>query len=276
MQWARTLKASIGLFRIQLTQSLQYRLAALSGTSISVFWAMIEIVVLTVFYTHSSGGLYSTGGLTLAQAVSYIWIAQMLVPLQSMGIDGEIVEQINSGNVGIELCRPLDLYAHWFARTAGGRVGNFLLRSSGILLIGALLPAPPGLAGPASAAGFGLFLLSLFCAFLLCMAYSMLVTALRLNVTWGEGPSHMLLLVGQVLSGAYLPLQLWPDFMQRALLLQPFAGYVDIPARLYVGSMTPNAGLGAIGLQLLWTALFIIAGRMLMRYRLRTLIVQGG
>lgn len=90
------------------------------------------------------------------------------------------------------------------------------------------------------------------------------------------GPVHMLFLLSQVLSGAYLPLLLWPDALQTVLLLQPFAGYADIPLRLYVGVMAPAAGFSAIALQLGWTLVFFIAGRLLMRHQLKTLIIQGG
>ena len=215
-------------------------------------------------------------GMTLAQAISYVWIAQAFVPLQPMSVDGEILSQITSGNVGIALCRPLPLYDHWFAHTAAARLGGFWMRAILTVLAGILLPASIGLMPPASAAGFVLFLLSATGAFLLCIAYGMLVTAVRLNITWGEGPTYMMLLISGVLSGAYLPLQLWPDVLQKLLLYQPFAGYLDIPVRLYVGTMTPGQGAMAMLLQLAWIVIFVTAGRVLMKRKLTTLIVQGG
>jgi ABC-2 type transport system permease protein len=35
----RTLKAGASLFRLRVTEGLQYRLAALSGSTLAVFWA---------------------------------------------------------------------------------------------------------------------------------------------------------------------------------------------------------------------------------------------
>lgn len=53
MDWfKRTLKPCLALFRLRLAEALQYRLAALSGASISVFWAFLEIFVYTVFYAY--------------------------------------------------------------------------------------------------------------------------------------------------------------------------------------------------------------------------------
>lgn len=272
----RTFQACLSLFRIRFAEHLQYRLAGLSSVAIGVFWAIIEVLVISVFYTHADLAAESINGLTLPMAISYIWLAQAMHAMIGMGIDGEINQQIERGDVGIELCRPLDLYAHWYAKTAAGRMGGVWLRGPLTILCGVLAPAAMRMSGPASPEGFLLFLLSACSAFLLSCAYSMLVTAVRLKITWGMGPIHMLMLLSQVLSGAYLPLQLWPDFLQKILLFQPFAGYVDIPLRLYVGSMSPSAGLPAIALQLAWTLIFIIAGRRLMRHQLKTLIVQGG
>lgn len=270
------LKACLSIFRIQLAQSLQYRLAGLSSASIGIFWALIEIVVFTVFYEHAQNSVFRMNGLTLAQVISYVWIAQALVPLQPMNIDGEILSQITSGNVGIALCRPLKLYDHWFAHTAAGRLGFFWMRGLLIVLTGSVLPESIRLLPPASIQGFALFLLSATGAFLLCTSYGMLITAVRLNITWGEGPTYMLLLLSGVLSGGYLPLQLWPDALQKVLLYQPFAGYLDIPVRLYVGSMEWTQGIWAILLQAGWTTVFILMGKALMGRKLKSLIIQGG
>lgn len=270
------LKACLSIFRIQLAQSLQYRLAGLSSASIGIFWGLIEIVVFTVFYEHAQNSALHMNGLTLGQVITYMWIAQALVPLQPMSIDGEILSQIVNGNVGIALCRPLDLYGHWFAHTAAGRLGGFWMRSGLIVLAGFLMPASIRLMPPASVAGFFLFLLSAAGAFLLCTAYGMLVTAVRLNITWGEGPTYMMLLLGGVLSGGYLPLQLWPDALQKVLLYQPFAGYLDIPVRLYVGSMAWTEGIWALLMQTGWILAFVWMGKALMGRKLKTLIIQGG
>ena len=276
MKRTNHIKACLSIFRIQLAQSLQYRLAGLSSASIGVFWGLIEIVVFTVFYEHAQNSAFRMNGLTLRQVISYVWVAQMMVPLQPMSIDGELLSQITSGNVGIALCRPLGLYEHWFAHTAAARLGGFWMRGGLIVLTGFLMPATIRLMPPASIAGFFLFLLSAAGAFLLCTAYGMLVTAVRLNITWGEGPTYMLLLISGVLSGGYLPLQLWPDALQKVLLYQPFAGYLDIPVRLYVGSMPASQGLFTILIQLFWILAFVWMGKALIGRKLKTLIIQGG
>jgi ABC-2 type transport system permease protein len=208
--------------------------------------------------------------------ITYSWLAQVLFLMQPMSIDGEILKKITSGDVGIEMCRPLDLYFHWYSKIAAGRLTPLFWRGSVTLLAGIIMPDAYRMSPPASVQGLVLMLVSTASAFLLCSSYAMLICAVRLNITWGEGPTYIMMLVGGVLSGGYLPLQLWPQSLQKLLFYQPFSGYMDIPARLYLGTLAPGDAGGAICLQLLWSVLFVIAGKTLMTKRLQTVIIQGG
>ena len=276
----RTIKAGLSLFRIRAAEGLQYRLAALSGATVSSFWALIEVVVLTVFFTYGNNTGDSINGMTLSQGVSYIWLGQLMVMMQIPGIDSELMGKITSGDVGVELCRPLDLYWHWFARSAAGKVNAFILRGGLVIVCGISLTLTGfhtiGLGLPYKMLNFILFLVSLFHAFLFSTAYSMFITAIRMGISWGDGPMNLISVSGMVLSGGYLPLQLWPDFMQSFLRIQPFASYLDTPARLYVGSIDIEKGLLAMMFQVLWIIAFIVFGRIIMARKIKTVVVQGG
>ena len=270
-------KACLSIFRIKTAEGLQYRMAAFAGAATSIFWALIEITVYSIFYKYAANrdaGLIA--GLSLKQVVSYIWLAQVLWLMQSMSIDNEILNKITSGDVGIELCRPFDLYLHWFAKNAASRLVPLSWLGAMVLLFGMIMPLSYRLSLPETFQGFIFTLVSVFSAFLLCTAFAMLICVIRMSIAWGDGPTYIMILVGGVLSGAYLPLQLWPKFMQGFLLTQPFAGYLDIPLRLYLGTMKPGDAGWVIGLQLLWAAVFMAAGKALMNRRLKNIIVQGG
>jgi ABC-2 type transport system permease protein len=79
-----------------------------------------------------------------------------------------------------------------------------------------------------------------------------------------------------VLSGNLIPLALFPDWMQRVLFLQPFAGVVDIPFRIYSGNLEGGAAWAGLGLQAGWTLLLVVGGRVWMRRVMQRLDVQGG
>jgi len=267
------MKACIALFWMNISQNLQYRAAGLTNSIAGVFWGLIFIIIYRVFFIY--GEHYETV-ITLEQTISYVWLAQVLLGLQPWTVNSDIVDKITNGDVGIELCRPMDLYFHWYAKTAAPRVSHTILRGIPVILVGILLPAGYNLTGPASAPGFLFMLISVICAFLLGNAFAMLITVIRMDIKMGDGPMWMLIVIGGVLSGSFIPLQLWPDFMQTFLLLQPFAGYLDIPLRLYVGTMPPQEAMFAISIQLFWTVIFTGVGRHLMSRRLKQVVVQGG
>ena len=275
MKIRQTWRACRSLFRIRFAEGLQYRAAALSSVFISVFWALIECVVYTVFYQHAQNP-WNNNGMSLPQTISYLWVMQGLWGLLAMSIDDDILNRIKNGDIGVELCRPLDLYFHWLAKSSAGKLGGNWLRMLLTLAVGALIPGGYGLSTPASAAGLALALGATVLSFALASSFAMFVTAIRVNITWGEGPTFMLMLFSGVLSGGYLPLRLWPDALQPLMRLQPFAGFADTPAQLYVGTLLPGDALFAMAMQLVWIAIFTLTGRAILQHRLRTVIIQGG
>ena len=269
-------RACLALFKIRTMEAVQYRAAALAGASIGIFWALIEVTVFSVFYTYAD--YRADAPLSFSQILAYVWLGQSLHGLFFANVDEEFHAKIVSGDVGVELCRPLDLYFHWFAKSAAGRFGRFWWRGLITLAAGCAIPvASMRLTPPASAAGFCLFLASVAVLFIMSTAYSMFIASVRLGVAWGDGPMFVMTLVSGLLSGAYLPLPLWPEFMQGFLTVQPFAGQLDLPVRLYSGAIRPGAGAAAVfALQIGWTLAFIAAGRLTMRGKLSKIIIQGG
>jgi ABC-2 type transport system permease protein len=193
-----------------------------------------------------------------------------------MAADNEVWEKIRNGEVGVELCRPLDLYAHWFTRAAATRLAPFLLQLAPVAAVAMLLPAPYHLPPPASPEGFFACLLAIGAGLLLSCACLGMTYALLLKVRWGEGPAWIMLITADVLSGSYLPLQLWPEWAQPFLLWQPFAGLLDLPLRFYVGTMAAEAVWRVVLFQLTWAVILAAAGWCWTRRSLNRLVIQGG
>jgi ABC-2 type transport system permease protein len=78
------------------------------------------------------------------------------------------------------------------------------------------------------------------------------------------------------LSGSLLPLSLFPDWMQLALRAQPFAGLLDIPARIYFEQLSGTPAFAGLGLQLFWIIALVLIGRYWLARVLNALEMQGG
>jgi ABC-2 type transport system permease protein len=274
----RTLRAALSVFRIQLREATQYRAAMMSGMTISVFWVLINLTVYIAFFTYGERVSLpgASGGMTLRDTVTYEWLAQFLIVIRFSTLSGVIAAQIEKGDIGVELLRPFPLYNMWFARNAAASVAQLPLRGGLILLVGLMMPAAYRWGPPASVPALACAVLSAALAVLLVTAFANFIAAVRMNVDWGNGPMSMAMLLGDVLSGGYLPLKLWPEFMQNFLLYQPFAGSIDIPIRLYLGFIAPGEAWFYCAVQIFWTLAFVALGRLLMRKRLKNIVVQGG
>ena len=79
-----------------------------------------------------------------------------------------------------------------------------------------------------------------------------------------------------VFSGSLLPLDFFPDALRPFLHVQPFAGLVDIPFRIYFADLGGSAALQGLALQAGWTLVLIGLGRVAMERMMRRLEMQGG
>jgi len=79
-----------------------------------------------------------------------------------------------------------------------------------------------------------------------------------------------------VFSGQLVPLNFFPQSVQPLLHLQPFAGLVDIPFRIYFANLAGSVALQSLALQAGWTLALIALGRIAMERVMRRLEMQGG
>lgn len=252
---------------------LQFRAATWAQLFTTVLAAFIHVTILLAFYRHGHAG----AKMTAPQAVSYVWLVHVLLHLlPGMGVDQEIKEKIRSGDVAVELCRPLDLYAHWFARSLASRIAPFLLAFLPVTLVACLAPEPYRLQPPSSPLGLVAAFLALTLGLLITAATMCITYAVLMKVSWGDGPIYIMAACTDLLTGANLPLELWPGWLQRLLYWQPFAGILDLPLRLYVGTLPPSAFWQVAPIQCGWALVLILLGAAMLQRNLVKLVLQGG
>jgi viologen exporter family transport system permease protein len=267
----------LAIFAARFSMLLQYRAAALAGIVTQFWFGAIMVMALAAFYGSGRGA----PSITLAQAVTYIWLGQAFLGLLPWNVDTEIAAMMRSGNVAYERLRPVDTYFYWFARALAWRTAGTLLRSIPLLVATSVLFPAMGLGDwslrpPPGLKAFALFALSMVAVLLLSSA---ITTLLNISVIWtvsGQGINAISNSLVVILSGMVIPLPLFPDWAQAFLFAQPLAGLVDIPYRIYFANLSGPAALGGIGLQTLWTLLLIGLGRLLMTRTMSRVQVQGG
>lgn len=267
------MKQYLSFFRIRFAAGLQYRTAAWAGISTQFFWGIMNILMYQAFY-RSGQNVFP---MAFEQLTSYIWLQQaFLAMFMTWFYDNEIFGHITSGSIAYELCRPCDLYTMWYVKNMAIRLSRVVLRCVPILAVVALLPAPYGIRLPQSPQAFLMFLFSMALGFLVLVAFNMLV---YISAFYTISPMGIRILVTSVLEflcGAVIPIPFFPEWLQPFMYALPFGSMQNTPFLIYVGHLAPAEGIDAMGLQLIWLGLLVLAGKLLMRNALRKVVVQGG
>lgn len=263
------MNAYLAILKARLSILFQYRAAAMAGLSTQIFWGIIKTMIFSAFYAQA----VTPQPISLAQAITFIWLSQGLLQLLPWNIDKELEAQVKNGNVSYELVRPLDLYWLWYARAIAMRTVPTLMRCIPVFIIAVLFF---GLSSPVSWSAALAFGTSLVFAALLSAAITTLIIISLFWTISGEGIQRLSPHIALLLSGSVVPLPLFPDWMQPFLNLQPLRGVLDIPSRLYTGVIPDQEAFYYLAFQLIWTLIIIGAGKWMMSRALKQFVAQGG
>lgn len=247
-----------------------YRLAVVGGLFTNTVFGFIRISVLMAAIGTAGGTL---AGYTVASASTYVWLGQAFLAPVAMYATSEIADRVKSGDIAVDLARPVDLHLSSWARDLG-RAG-FMLVARGLLpiLIGALTI---GLALPASATAYPLGLLSLLLGVSISFSLRYLVNLLAFWVLDLRGFAVLYTVLISLLSGFIIPIHLFPDWLRTVAVLTPAPALLQYPVDVVSGRVLGGAALAVIGQQVGWLALATLVIRVVQARAARRLVVQGG
>lgn len=260
-------------FRMRLLSGLQYRAAALAGVATQTIWGFLAIMLFRALYKTALELL----PMDMQALASYTWLREAMLSLWNVyAWESELFQAVQTGTVAYELLRPTNLYAMWTARGLGLRLSRCALRILPVLLVGILMPAPYGLRLTISPAAFGVFLISVFLALWLCVAFCMLCYSLTFYVVDPRGIMTVVPALCEFLGGDVLPLPFFPEKLRRIAELSPFGSLQNVPLRIFGGDIAGAQLFPAVTLQLFWCAALTLLGYLLLNRGLRRTVIAGG
>jgi len=270
------LRPYLAVFRTRFQLLLQYRAAAVAGFATQCWWGAIRLMVFAAFFRS-----VDSTPMTLQQVIDYVWLAQGFLTLLPWSVDPEVARMVRSGDVAYERLRPLDTYAFWYARAVARRTATPLLRVIPMIITAGVVLRLLGmerwaLSAPAGIGAALLFAVSIVLTVGLSSAIATLMDTLTVATLSDRGVNTLIGPLIIVFSGSLMPLPLFPDWMQRGLALQPLAGLIDIPMRIYTGSLTGPSAAGGLVRQAIWIAVLAAVGRAVMSRVMTRLQAQGG
>jgi ABC-2 type transport system permease protein len=237
---------------------------------------VLQIVSMLIFvyfwravYANATAPL---GGLTLQQTINYILLAQIMAPLAQNNIIFDFGFLLQSGQMAVELVRPVDFQLRYYVAQLASLV-MFALQKLPLLLLAWLAF---GLQLPAEAGAWGAFGVSLVLGASVIFMFDTLFACLAFYTTETWGLSVVRNGVSAFFSGALLPLSMLPDWLARIGSALPFAQALYVPASFLSGITPPSAAPRVWLIQLLWLAGLWAASRAAFNIAVRKVTVQGG
>lgn len=250
----------------------QYRLALLAGLATNVMFGFIRASILYAAVDSAGGTL---GSYDKGSVGAYVWISQGLLGAVhlGMGVD-EVSERIRSGDIAIELVRPVDIQLGYLAADLGRAAFSFLPRGVPSVLVGALTF---GLVMPSSVLPYALGLVSIA----LAVAVSFLVRFVFVSLPgfWlveTRGLSTLYVVSCTFLAGLYVPVSIFPDWLRTVAQWTPFPSMLQTPVDVLSGRIVGSEALLAVAVQLCWLVVALAAGWAVLAAARQKLVVQGG
>ncbi|MEV7121354.1 ABC transporter permease [Kitasatospora griseola] len=249
-----------------------YRAATVAGVvTNSVFGGILASVMLALW--HARPGL---GGYDSRQAVTYVWISQALlvtVAVWGGGFQDDVQARFRSGDIAIDLYRPVDFQGWWLATDLGRAGFQLLTRGAVPLALGALVFE---LALPSDPLVWAEFLLAVVLAVVVSFGVRFLVSLAGFWLHDSEGVRAAVMVLSMFFSGMLLPLALFPGALGELARVLPFSAMVQLPADVLLQRRTGYSLLALYGFQLAWAAALLMLGRVAQALAVRKVVVQGG
>lgn len=233
---------------------------------------VLFMAVFMALWTTAFGvsGRADLEGYTLAEMVWYLAMTETIA-LSSSRVFVEISQAVKAGDLAYTLARPLSYPFFQVANSLGGSAPRFLLNlftASAVVALGTRQ-----LTG--SLAGLAAFVIVAALALLLDALIAVLI---GLAAFWLEEVNPIYWIYSKLLftvGGLFLPLELFPEQLRRAVGWLPFRFITYAPARTFV-KFEPAAMLQTVAGQLVY--IVVMAGVVILVWQRaqRRMVVHGG
>ena len=247
-----------------------YRGATLAGAfTNSVFGVIYSFAYLALWEQRPDAGGYDA-----VDAVTFVWLGQallMTVALWGGGTTDDLAERIRTGDIAVDLYRPVNLVGWYLAGDLGRAAYHLATRGLAPTLVGLALF---DIAMPDSLANALAFALSIPLAVTVSFALRFLTSCTAFWLLDASGPRVLSGTLAIFFSGLMLPLVLFPGWLGELAHALPWAAMVQVPNDLWLGQ--GRSPLGALAFQAGWAAVLLGCCAVTLQAATRKVVVQGG
>jgi ABC-2 type transport system permease protein len=264
-----TLRAYLAVLRASFMVGVIYRFSF-------IFTIIGNLVYMAVTY-YLWRSIYANTevlrGMTFNETYLYVALGSAIFVLFKTYADWLISYEIREGAIASYLIKPIDYQFYTLADSLGSVLMNMAAITLPTLILIIFVFHIPIQWGP----GLILFPISLVLAYLINFSFDYFIgiTGFYSESIWGISTTKDVII--SVLSGALIPLQFYPEAVQKILMVLPFQAMYHTPLMLV---SNPNQEWGALlkmlAVQVVWVVATFIFTRLYYNKAIKVLRVAGG
>src|SRR3989338_2949065 len=253
-------------FQLALSREMMYRANFVFGRfrALVIYFSLLFVFQLFGQQSH----LYSQDELS-----TYIILAgsmYMVFFVYSMDL---IAHEIVDGDLINYLLRPINYLTYWFCRIAAMRVLNVIAAIAGLAIVA--LATHASFIFQTNIFALAQFIILLAGALSIITLIDFIAGSLSFWTYRSHGPRWLAVIGIQFLSGAYSPLDLFPQWLQQVYAATPFPSIVFVPITAYLGRMNGRGFVAALLVQAVWIGVLGIITAVLWKKGIRSYEAVG-
>jgi len=212
--------------------SVAYRFSMILSVLTGPMFLVINLIMWRAIF--SASGKETIGGFTLEQMITYLAVTLVIQFL--VWDDGEqhIANKVKDGTFITYLLRPASYLWYAFLWKIGHRSVAFVIEFLPVLLVVTLLVGPQRLL----AGHVGYLAGTLVMAFIIVYLIKAILGMLAFWLTRINGILMLYRVINPFLYGAFIPLSILPQAVQKVVIFLPFQFVSYVPARAFLGEYT--------------------------------------
>ena len=267
------MKVFITIVKSYIKIVLHYRaslMVSLIGEPISF---MIHVALFRRIYEYNQADVMV--GYDLSQMIWYFAGITFVWYCIWNNTDSNISNKILSGDLAIDLLRPVSIFNYELAVAVGGRTVSVMLELFPSIVIFSLIYAPRFLTLSSILKFMLIMLLSFFLLFLINFMIGL--TAFRIKSNYSL--QSVKLFIISLTAGAYIPLEFYPEWLNKIISFLPFQYLFYWPIQFFLNMETTRGIqplIRVISLQLIWIVCLYVLTQLIWKRAIKKFCAVGG
>ena len=245
---------------------------------VSSAWGAFFVTVLQIFVFYYIwmaiyGGKPLLNGINKEQMITYIIFTRVMYTQVAWGYISTIGHKIHTGEIAMDLLRPLDFQMFMFSSRLGDFLGFGSMTALPAVLISAIVL---GIYLPHDPLVYLYFLISLFMSIVISFFIEFWIGLITFYTAYSWGLQTMHEALVSFLSGALVPLEFFPAWLKGIVDVLPFKDMMYTPISIYLGLTKGHHVFEALFFQFAWIIALFIMSRLFFLFSIKKITVQGG